>query len=95
MFAYSVVFKLFRDLQNMAFNDVLIIKGSFDSETCLLLAAPSYYFKEDGGHRRTSIWVCMVAEVPADKTALASIADSMLSKPWTSRTQRKSTAKLC
>jgi hypothetical protein len=29
------------------------------------------------------------------KTVLASTADSMLSKPWTRRAQKKSTAKLC
>jgi hypothetical protein len=41
-----MVFKNLRDLQNMAFKDVLLIKGFFDSETCQLLTAPHSTSKE-------------------------------------------------
>ena len=35
-----MVFKNFRDVQNMAFKDVLLIKGFLDNETSQLLVAP-------------------------------------------------------
>lgn len=36
------------DLKNMAFGDVLLGKGlCFVNETCLFLAAPPHYFKEE------------------------------------------------
>jgi hypothetical protein len=38
-----MVSKNLRDLQNMAFKDLLLIKGLFDKETCLLLTAPQFY----------------------------------------------------
>ncbi|EDL11228.1 mCG133245, isoform CRA_b [Mus musculus] len=38
----------------IAFNTFLITKGFRDCETCQLLAAPPYDFRQDDGHQRTS-----------------------------------------
>jgi hypothetical protein len=47
-----MAFKNFRELQNMAFKDFLLLKQNFfDNETGLLLTAPSFYFKEDDEHQ--------------------------------------------
>jgi hypothetical protein len=51
-----MVFKTLINLQNVTFKDVFIIKRSFfDNEASLLLAAPSFYFKEDDEYQRISI----------------------------------------
>jgi hypothetical protein len=42
-----MVFTNFSNLQNMVFKDVLLIDGLLESETCLFLAAPPHYFKEE------------------------------------------------
>lgn len=73
----------------IAFNTFLITKGFRDCETCQLLAAPPYDFRQDDGHQRTStqsliqMWQ---SQALGKKTVLVLTVDSMLSKLWTNRT---------
>lgn len=62
----------------------------------MLLAALSYHFRDDE-HQKPPYEVCFkCAKLPTvQKTALASTANSMLTKLWASRTQRKPTAQDC
>lgn len=53
---YRCLLQIFpSDLQNMALRQ-FINKRCFETVTCLLLATPPFYFKEDDKHQSISIW---------------------------------------
>lgn len=94
-----MIFKHFRDLQNTAFKDVLIIKGLTMRYVCSW-QHPHTTSKMMGIKKKKKTHMEFASNVQRQSLGKklplpSSSADSMPSKLWTSRTQRKPTAKFC
>ena len=79
-----MVFKILRDLQNMAFKDVLFTQGFSWQWDMSAPGSTPHHSREDEEHQRPSIWNCFcVTSCCWIRNCPASPADRRLSAVWT------------